>query len=53
MLGCGETTIRLSPPLIITTEQADIAMDILEECISIVNNESNSKPSVPGKQTGA
>ena len=53
MLGCGETTIRLSPPLIITTEQADIAMDVLEECIGIVNKETSATPSVPGKQAGA
>jgi 4-aminobutyrate aminotransferase len=53
MLGCGETTIRLSPPLIITKEQADIAMDVLEECIGIVNKENGSAPSVPGKQHGA
>jgi 4-aminobutyrate aminotransferase len=53
MLGCGETTIRLSPPLIITKEQADIAMDVLEECIGIVNKETSATPSVPGKQAGA
>jgi 4-aminobutyrate aminotransferase len=53
MLGCGETTIRLSPPLIITKEQADIAMDVLEECIGIVNKENGSTASVPGKQAGA
>ena len=53
MLGCGETTIRLSPPLIITKEQADIAMDVLEECIGIVNKENGSAASVPGKQHGA
>src|SRR3954470_23070297 len=39
MLGCGETTVRLSPPLIITKDQADIAMDVLEECIAIVDKE--------------
>ena len=53
MLGCGETTIRLSPPLIINKEQADIAMDVLEECIGIVNKETSATPSVPGKQAGA
>jgi 4-aminobutyrate aminotransferase len=53
MLGCGETTIRLSPPLIITQEQADIAMDVLEESIAIVNKENASTPSTPGKQMGA
>ena len=33
LLGAGESTIRLTPPLIITTKQADVAMDILEDCI--------------------
>jgi 4-aminobutyrate aminotransferase len=32
MLGAGENTLRLSPPLTITREQADFAMDVLEEC---------------------
>src|SRR5581483_374569 len=35
-LGCGENTIRLAPPLIVTEEQADLALDVLDECISIV-----------------
>ncbi len=35
VLGAGETTLRLSPPLIISREQADCAMDILEECLTI------------------
>lgn len=35
-LGAGENTIRLAPPLIVTREQADIALDILEECIGVV-----------------
>jgi 4-aminobutyrate aminotransferase len=52
LLGCGETTIRISPPLIITREQADIAMDVLEECISIVNKEV-SNASRTGKPAGA
>ena len=34
-LGAGESSIRLSPPLIVTKEQADVAMDVLEECITI------------------
>jgi 4-aminobutyrate aminotransferase len=33
-LGCGETSVRLSPPLTISQEEATIAMDILEECIA-------------------
>jgi 4-aminobutyrate aminotransferase len=32
-LGAGESAVRLSPPLIVTREQADIAMSVLEECI--------------------
>jgi 4-aminobutyrate aminotransferase len=34
-LGCGPNSIRIAPPLIVTSEQADIAMDVLEECITI------------------
>lgn len=33
ILGAGENTIRLSPPLVITRDQADFAMDTLEDCI--------------------
>ncbi len=33
LLGCGKSTIRLIPPLIITEEQAKIGLDILEEAI--------------------
>jgi 4-aminobutyrate aminotransferase len=38
-LGAGPTSIRLSPPLIVTQEQAEIGMDVLEECIGIVEKE--------------
>jgi 4-aminobutyrate aminotransferase len=38
-LGAGENTVRLAPPLIVTREQADIAMDVLEECIGIVEKQ--------------
>jgi 4-aminobutyrate aminotransferase len=33
ILGAGENTIRLSPPLVIDEEQADFAVRTLEECI--------------------
>src|SRR3954451_23128818 len=39
-LGAGENSVRIAPPLVVTQEQADIAMDVLEECISIVENEN-------------
>jgi len=32
-LGCGPSTIRLCPPLVVTKEEADVAVDVLEECI--------------------
>jgi 4-aminobutyrate aminotransferase len=38
-LGAGENSIRIAPPLIVTQEQADIALDVLEECIGIVEKE--------------
>ena len=34
ILGCGETSIRLAPPLIVNEHQAGIALDIFEECIA-------------------
>ncbi len=40
ILGCGESSIRLAPPLIVNTYQAAIALDILEECISQVEEDS-------------
>jgi 4-aminobutyrate aminotransferase len=33
ILGCGETSVRLCPPLIVNQHEADIALDILEECL--------------------
>ena len=33
LLGCGESTLRLCPPLIVTQQETDIALDILEGCI--------------------
>jgi 4-aminobutyrate aminotransferase len=35
ILGCGETSIRLCPPLIVNQHEADIALDILEDCIQL------------------
>ena len=32
-LGCGPSTVRICPPLIVTKEQADVALSVLEECI--------------------
>ncbi len=35
-LGCGPSTVRIAPPLIVTKDEADVAMDALEESISVV-----------------
>ena len=36
-LGCGPSTIRIAPALIVTKDEADVAMDALEESIAIVS----------------
>jgi 4-aminobutyrate aminotransferase len=33
-LGCGPSTLRIAPPLIVTRDEADIAMDVLEDAIA-------------------
>jgi 4-aminobutyrate aminotransferase len=33
ILGCGPNTLRLCPPLVITRDQADFAVDTLEQCL--------------------
>ena len=35
-LGCGPSTIRIAPPLIVTKDEADVAMDALEASIASV-----------------
>jgi 4-aminobutyrate aminotransferase len=37
ILGCGQNSIRLCPPLVITREQADFALDTLEQCLGMVD----------------
>jgi 4-aminobutyrate aminotransferase len=34
VLGCGQNSLRLCPPLVITREQADFAMATLEDCLA-------------------
>jgi 4-aminobutyrate aminotransferase len=40
VLGCGETTLRLCPPLIVSEQEAIVALDILEESITLAEKES-------------
>ncbi len=37
VLGAGQSSLRLSPPLCITEQQARVAADILEECLRITD----------------
>jgi 4-aminobutyrate aminotransferase len=37
ILGAGDNTIRLSPPLVINRDQADFALETLEECFRMVS----------------
>ena len=39
VLGCGETSLRLSPPLIVNEHEATVALDILEEALTLVEKE--------------
>jgi 4-aminobutyrate aminotransferase len=39
MLGCGETSLRLSPPLIVSREEATVALDILEDVLTSAEQE--------------
>lgn len=36
VLGAGQNSIRLSPPLVLSQDQASYALDVLEECIQAV-----------------
>ena len=38
ILGCGPNSIRLCPPLVITEDQADFAVDKLEDCLRILEH---------------
>ncbi|MGB9146952.1 MAG: acetyl ornithine aminotransferase family protein [Acidobacteriaceae bacterium] len=39
ILGCGENSIRLAPPLIVKKEEAEVALEILEECVTRAEKE--------------
>jgi 4-aminobutyrate aminotransferase len=35
ILGCGENSIRLAPPLVVNEHEVAVALEILEECIAV------------------
>jgi 4-aminobutyrate aminotransferase len=39
-LGCGPSTVRICPPLVVTKAEADVAIDVLEKCIRVVGQEA-------------
>jgi 4-aminobutyrate aminotransferase len=39
-LGCGPSTIRLCPALVVTKEEAEVAVDVLEACIAAVGKDA-------------
>jgi 4-aminobutyrate aminotransferase len=39
ILGCGETSIRLCPPLIVSEDEAMVGLDILEDALTQVEGE--------------
>jgi 4-aminobutyrate aminotransferase len=48
ILGCGETSLRLCPPLIVTEDQATVALDILEDALTEVEKEHAHAPELAG-----
>ena len=48
VLGCGETTIRLCPALIVSEEEATVALDILEEALTLVEKEHEQATALAG-----
>jgi 4-aminobutyrate aminotransferase len=44
VLGAGENSIRLSPPLVVTREQADFAIDVLEDCLRTIGRAAAPQP---------
>ena len=36
ILGCGQNSVRLCPPLVIDRDQADFAVDTLEQCLDLI-----------------
>jgi len=39
LLGCGETSIRICPSLLIRPDEAEMGLDILEQCIGFIESE--------------
>lgn len=44
ILGCGANSLRLAPPLIVSEEEATVALDILEDALTVVEQEYAHAP---------
>lgn len=42
LLGAGESAIRFTPPLIVTRDEVDVALQIFERCLKIVSGSTSS-----------
>jgi 4-aminobutyrate aminotransferase len=40
LLGCGKSTVRISPPLCVTRDEIDEAMEIFDEAITVSESET-------------
>jgi 4-aminobutyrate aminotransferase len=47
VLGAGESTIRLSPPLVVSRDQCDFALETLEDCIREAVGQAILSPANP------
>jgi 4-aminobutyrate aminotransferase len=41
VLGCGDSAIRISPPLVFRRDQAETALEIFEKAVAEVEADSN------------
>ena len=52
-LGAGENSVRICPPLVISKEEADAGLDILEQCIKHVGSSAKADVTKAGNQQGS
>jgi 4-aminobutyrate aminotransferase len=43
VLGAGRNAVRLSPPLVLTRQQADTALEILDEALAAVERGARTR----------
>jgi 4-aminobutyrate aminotransferase len=39
-LGCGPSTLRIAPALVVSKAEADVAVDVLDDCIALAGAEA-------------